>query len=196
MIVLASMAAGFSVAAQTGNKPLTGKQAKEWFATKDWLGGLKMEPHKTIDIPEFARQYQANKDFWDKAFAFLKNQDLQTLAVGRYPIDGENVFAIVTKNPTKDFDSTLWESHRNYIDLHEVISGEEKIGVQSIGKLTVSKPYDASKDLANYAGTGEAWLASPGAFFLFFPSDAHRPSISTGGNKIDKKIVIKIRYAQ
>jgi beta-galactosidase beta subunit len=28
---------------------------------------------------------------------------------------------------------------------------------------------------------------------LFFPSDAHRPNITPGGNKLVKKIVIKIK---
>jgi YhcH/YjgK/YiaL family protein len=135
-----------------------------------------------------------NKAYWDKAFAFLKERDLQTLPNGRYPIDGENVFAIVTQNPTKDYDSTQWESHRNYIDLQYVASGEEKIGVYPITKLSVIKSYDASKDVINYSGTGEIHTAMPGTFFLFFPSDAHRPLITPGGNQPDKKIVIKIRY--
>jgi beta-galactosidase beta subunit len=38
-------------------------------------------------------------------------------------------------------------------------------------------------------------LATPKTFFLFFPSDAHRPNLTTGDNKADKKVVIKIRYA-
>ena len=185
-----------NIAAQTGTGVLTTKQAKKWFKKKEWLGGLQLRPHQTIDKTEFARQYQANKIYWDKTFAYLKEHDLQTLAVGRYPIDGDNVFAIVTENPTKDYDSTMWESHRKYIDLHCVISGEEKIGVCPIAKLTVSKPYDSSKDIANYTGEGKMYSALPQMFFLFFPSDAHRPNITPEGNKADKKIVIKIRYAE
>jgi biofilm protein TabA len=185
-----------NITAQTAAKDLPLPIAKKWFAKKEWLGGLQLQPHETIDKQEFARQYQANKMYWDKAFAFLKEHDLQTLANGRIPIDSNNVFAIVTENPTKDYDSTMWESHRGYIDLHYVISGEEKIGVCPITKLTVTKPYDASKDIANYSGEGKIYNALPGVFFLFFPSDGHRPAITPGGNKADKKMVIKIRYAE
>lgn len=195
-VVLILLVVGMHSTAQTDTKKLTAQQTKKWFEKKEWLGGLALQPHETINKAELARQYQLNKAYWDKAFAFLKEQDLQTLASGRYPIDGENVFAIVTQNPTKDFDSTQWESHKNYIDLHDVVSGEEKIGVCPITKLTITKPYDASKDIANYSGPGKIYAAMPGTFFLFFPSDAHRPGISPGGNKIDKKIVIKIRYAE
>ncbi len=107
-----------------------------------------------------------------------------------------NVYATITENPTKDADSTKWESHRNYIDLQSVISGEEKIGVAPVTNLTVTMPYDVTKDLANYSGEGTFYTAVPGTFFLFFPQDAHRPNVTTGGNKPDKKIVIKIRYAE
>jgi biofilm protein TabA len=160
------------------------------------LTGQSFRPHESINKAEFARQYQLNKNYWDEAFAFLKSHDLDTMAVGKYVIDGDNVYATITENPTKNMDSAKWESHRNYLDLQMVIKGEEKIGVGDIKKLNVIMPYDASKDLANYSGEGNFYTAVPGTFFLFFPSDAHRPNITTNGNKPDKKIVIKIRYAE
>jgi biofilm protein TabA len=193
--VLFLFSACMNTTAQTAAKIWTMHNAKKWFAKKEWLGGLHLQPHKTINKLEFARQYQVNKAYWEKAFTFLKEHDLQALSIGRFPIDSDNVFAIVTQNPTKEYDSTQWESHRKYIDLHCVISGEEKIGVSPVTKLTVTKPYDASKDIANYSGDGKIYSAVQGVFFLFFPSDGHRPTITPGGKKPDKKIVIKIRYA-
>lgn len=160
------------------------------------LTGPKFKPHKSINKAEFTKQYQANKDYWNKAFAFLKEHNLDTMSVGRYAIDGDNVYAMITENKTKDMDSTKWESHRNYIDLQMVIKGEEKIGRADIAKLTVTMPYDASKDLANYTGDGKFYEAKPNTFFLFFPQDAHRPNITTNSNQPDKKIVIKIRYSE
>ena len=184
------------VTAQTTSPALTKKQVNEWYQKKEWLSGLQWQPHESINKAVFAKQYQVNRTYWDKAFAFLKNSDLQTMAVGRYAIDGDNVYAMITENPTKDLDSTKWESHRNYIDLQSVINGEEKIGVADITKLTVTMPYDAAKDVANYSGEGKFYTALPKTFFLFFPGDAHRPNITTNGNKPDKKIVIKIRYTE
>jgi biofilm protein TabA len=194
-MILFLFSASMNTAAQTATKEWTKHQTKKWFTKKEWLGGLQLQPHKTVNEQEFARQYKVNKIYWDEAFAFLKEHDLQSLAIGRNPVDSDNVFAIITQNPTKDYDSTQWESHRKYIDLHYVISGEEKIGVYPITKLMVTRPYDASKDVANYSGTGKIYSAVPGTFFLFFPSDGHRPGITPGGKKEDKKIVIKIRYA-
>ena len=174
----------------------TKHQAKKWFKKKVWLNGLQLKPSKSVNYVEFYRQYQANKKYWDEAFDYLKTQNLQNLSNGRHDIDGDNVYASVTENPTKDYDSTTWESHRNYIDLQYVITGKEKIGVVSPNKLTVTKPYDASRDAANYSGNGKLYNAVPGTFFLFFPSDAHRPNIANGDKVPDKKIVIKIRYAK
>ena len=169
------------------------KEMNDWFKKKEWLGGLKLIPHKTINKQEFYRQYHANKAYWDKAFAFLKEQNLKSMAKGKYPVDGENVFATVTESPSKSFDSTRWESHRQYIDLQYVIDGRELIGVHPVSQSTVTIPYDEKKDLANYTANGKLYPATPATFFIFFPSDAHRPNIEPGGNKVVKKIVIKVR---
>jgi YhcH/YjgK/YiaL family protein len=195
-VIFFFLLAGIHVSAQTAPSTLTKKQVNDWYQKKEWLSGLQWQPHESVNKAVFAKQYQVNKTYWDKAFAFLKNNDLQTMAVGRHAIDGDNVYAMITENPTKDMDSTKWESHRNYIDLQSVIKGEEKIGVADVTKLTLTMPYDASKDVANYSGDGKFYTALPKTFFLFFPGDAHRPNITTNGNKPDKKIVIKIRYTE
>jgi YhcH/YjgK/YiaL family protein len=174
----------------------TKHKAKKWFNKKDWLNGAAFTPHTSIDKTEFARQYHANKTYWDKAFAFLKEHDLNTLVVGKYPIDGTNVFATVTEDPSKDLEKTQWESHRKYIDLQCVITGEERMGKYPFAKLTVTKPYDEIKDVANYSGDGKIYDVPSGTFMIFFPSDAHRPNITPGGNKLVKKIVIKILALQ
>lgn len=171
------------------------KSVKKWYKKKEWLNGLQLKPYSGMNVTEFARQYKLNKKYWDEAFEFLKTHDLNTIQKGKYPIDGENVYASVTMDSTKDFEKTNWESHRQYIDLQYVINGAEKIGVCPVSKATVTKEYNEKKDVANYTAEGKTYSATPGTFFLFFPSDAHRPNITPGGNKPDKKIVIKVRYA-
>ena len=53
------------ITAQTTNKEWTMRDAKEWFMKNEWAGGLKLQPHSTINQQEFARQYAINKTFWD-----------------------------------------------------------------------------------------------------------------------------------
>ena len=173
----------------------TTKKAEKWFKQKEWANGWKVEPDKSINIQEFAWQYHENKKYWDEAFAFLQSHDLKSMAKGKYPIDSNFVYATITEDPSKDMDKTSWESHRKYVDLQYVIDGEEKIGLLPVAKAQVVKEYDETRDVANYVGDGPLQDATPAAFFLFFPSDAHRPNITPGGNKVVKKIVIKIRTA-
>ncbi|HWJ89526.1 MAG TPA: YhcH/YjgK/YiaL family protein [Flavisolibacter sp.] len=185
----------FSLMAFGPGPGMSRHEAKKWFRKKEWLGGLKLQPHKSVDVQEFARQYATNKKYWDEAFAFLRDHDLNALAKGKYPIDGDNVTASITEAATKDFDSTQWESHRKVVDLQYVISGEEKMGVCPLSKATVTRPYNESRDVANYSAKGKIYSATPGAFFLFFPGNAHRPNITPGGRLVDKKIVIKVKAA-
>ena len=171
-------------------------KATQWFKAQAYLGGLKLVPAASTNKAEFARQYTINKALWDKAFAYLKNTDLDKLPVGKYPIAGDSVFASVTDNPTKVYEQTVWESHRKYIDLQYVIQGAEKMGVAPVALAKVTELYNPAKDVAHYEIEGTVYQAGQGTFFLFFPMDAHRVNIKVDGVEHDKKIVIKILYAQ
>lgn len=185
----------FFLCLQVHAQTLSKRQAKKWFAKKEWLAGAKLTPHKSINKQEFGKQYQLNKMYWDKAFAFLRDYNLDSLPKGKYVIDGDNVTASVSIDPSKDFEKTNWESHRKFIDVQCIISGEEKMGVSPLSAATVTKEYDDKRDAANYSAEGKFYVAGPGEFFIFFPEDVHRPNITPGGNKVVKKIVIKVRVA-
>jgi biofilm protein TabA len=168
----------------------------KWFKQKEYLNGLKAQPHESVDKVEFARQYNANKDLWDAAFAYLKNTNLQTLPVGKYTIVPDKVTVSVTEDSTKNFEKTTWESHRKMVDIQYIVRGEEKMGIAPVSTAKVIRPYDEKRDAANYEVEGNYYVSTPDKFFIFFPTDAHRPNITTGGNKPDKKIVIKVLAAQ
>ncbi|OOQ61135.1 YhcH/YjgK/YiaL family protein [Mucilaginibacter pedocola] len=170
----------------------TEKSAKAWLKERVWANGLKLKVNEPLNVIEFAKQYEANKAAWDKAIAYLRDRNLEMIAPGKYPIDGDNVFAIVTEPDTKKLDSAGYEIHKNYIDLHYVIKGEEKIYAQGKGDpAAVTKPYDATKDVENYFTKGKSYTAKPDAFFLFFPGELHAPGIRADGK--EKKLVIKIK---
>jgi biofilm protein TabA len=177
-------------------KPLTKAQAVQWVKTGDWRQGLDKKVHPSVNALLFAEQYNKNKAIWDKAFVFLNRKDLDTLSPGMYPIDGKLLYATVGQSVSKDMDKTKWESHRKYIDLQYMIRGKEKIGVAPVAGATVTEPYDESKDIAHYETTGKWYVAEPGIFFLFFPTDAHRPDLKVDTNDPYKKLVIKISVAE
>lgn len=196
MTSLMFLCATLLASAQITNQKWTEKKAAKWFSKKEYLNGLAAIPHEAIDKVQFAQQYHLNKTIWDKAFAYLRDTNLNTLANGRHVIDGENVFAIVSEAPSKDYEKTAFESHKNYIDLQFVINGEENMGKAPLNKVKLDKEYNERNDIMFYLGDGEIYTVPQNTFMLFFPSDAHRPNISPGGNKVVKKIVLKIRVAK
>ncbi|MFB9844527.1 YhcH/YjgK/YiaL family protein [Mucilaginibacter ginsenosidivorans] len=192
IILLLFVVTGNSAFAQ---QQWTSASAKKWIKSRDWAHGSTIKLSPSADYLEFAKQYHANKSYWDKAFGFLTDPKLDTLKPGKYAIDGDNVYAIITEALSKGFERSAWESHKNYIDLHYLIRGKEKIGSAPVATATVTNPYDATKDAANYTAEGKYYIAGPGEVFLFFPGDAHRPNIKVEGYDTVKKLVIKIRYA-
>lgn len=192
ILIFCILISAANVHAQSENSQLSEKQINAWFKKQSWLSGLKLKPHKSIDRKEFARQYLNHKEQWDKAFAFLKNQNLRNLKPGKYEIDGDKVFATVTEAPSKTFEESTWESHRKYQDIQYVIRGEEKIGVASIASANVTKHYNAAIDAAFYTTEGSYYAADPTVFFIFFPENLHRPNIKVEKYPVVKKVVVKV----
>lgn len=186
----------FTAIASAQDTSWTEKSATKWLHKKEWKNGAKLDVYPAVNKVEFARQYSKNKALWLKVFAFLRDSDLIILKPGKYPIDGDNAFASITEASSRDFDKTAWESHRKYIDLQYIIKGKEKMGVAPVSTATVIKPYNEKSDAANYTADGRFYVAEPGTFYLFFPQDAHRPSIKVDGYDIVRKLVIKIRVTE
>lgn len=169
------------------------RQMGKWYHAGAWLNGLDRIPHSSINKREFSRQYHLNQASWDLAFNYLKTTDFSTVPPGKYPIDGDNVFALVSEGNTKELDKTMWEAHRNYMDIHYVITGSEDIGITPVSKTSLAKGYDETKDIAFYTGDGKYYRADTSNIFIVFPEDAHRPGIKNKTATAVKKVVIKIR---
>jgi YhcH/YjgK/YiaL family protein len=170
------------------------KETDNWFNERKWLNGLQLKPHETIDKDDFKKQYEANKQSWDKAFAYLKNTRFDTLKAGRHVID-ENVYVLVTDAPaTKDPTKPTWEAHHNYYDVHYVASGKENIGISPVTSSTLAIPYDEARDIKFYNASGKFYEADTNTFFIIGPRFAHCPGVKAAGyDGVVKKIVVKVR---
>ena len=171
------------------------KQVDKWFAKGEWSQGWTVTPDASINKRELAVSYFKNKERWTKAFKFLKGNDLTKLELKRYEIDGDNLFATVSEYQSKNEESAKFEAHRKYIDIQYVISGNEIMNIAPLKTVTdVVTQYDATKDI-EFMTTDKVinYTASPSNFFIFFPSDAHRPGLKSGVNSPVRKIVIKVK---
>jgi len=167
----------------------------KWFEKGEWLNGWNITPDESINRKEFAVSYFKNKERWDKAFTFLKSSDLSNLEIKRYEIDGENIFAPVSEYLSKNEEDAKFEAHKKYIDIQYVISGVEQMSVAPLSELdSITVPYDPAKEV-EFMTVKESrhFKANPERFFIFFPSDIHRPGLKVGENAMVKKIVVKVK---
>lgn len=170
------------------------EEINSWYEKKEWLQGWEVSPDASVNKRNFAVYYHKNPRHWDQAFHFLKTANLKGLPLGKQELEGVHLFVIVQEYFGKQKPDALYEAHKKYVDIQYVIEGEEIMGLTTLDKVTVKEPYNEEKDIAFYDFDGGDYLkASPEKFFLFFPEDVHRPSITTGDSVLIKKIVVKVR---
>ena len=132
---------------------------------------------------------------WKAAFDFLKTAAPE-MEDKKYLIQGGDLFAGVNSYQTKPRDAAKLETHQKYVDIQVLLSGEEIIEVFEKQGLTVSAPYNPEKDAEFYQVPAEPCATitlKPGQFAVFFPEDAHMPSVMTRSSpKPVKKVVIKV----
>jgi len=144
-----------------------------------------------LDVLENAHRYLVINKGFAKAVEFLLRPELKELPVGKYEIDGERVFAMVSKDMGLKKEHALLETHEKFIDIQLVLSGTDDIGWKP--KSLCNQPtgeYDPNSDLQFFTDTPNTWLSiESGEFAIFFPEDAHMPMISSGPIH---KVVVKI----
>jgi YhcH/YjgK/YiaL family protein len=151
-----------------------------------------------LDRLEHISRYAALGPAYRKAFDYLAATNLDALKDGRYPIDGENVYAIASSYETSPAESRKLEAHRTYADIQVLLAGEETIQWTPLEGLPVLEDYQADKDIILLADRpGPAGLVpvhlTPGLFAVFFAWDAHKPGCSLRQPQKVRKLVIKVR---
>lgn len=148
-----------------------------------------------FDHLDNAALYTGLGDRFAKAFAYLKSFSPETPA-GKYPIDGDDVFAVVQSYETAPAPSKKWEGHRLYADIQCVMSGHEIIYHNDVSKLTVKTEYNPAKEYTIYHDRDDQPLyLGAGNFAVFFPHDGHKPGCAIDAPTTVLKVVIKIRVA-
>ena len=126
-----------------------------------------------------------------KGLQFLIDNDLNSLAPGKYEIEDDNIFAMIQEYETINVGDGRWESHHKYTDIQFMILGEERMGYANVDELKEVEKYK-EKDLIFLEGNGELLLVNKGFFTIFSPSDAHMPTLSVNEPQYVKKAVVKV----
>ena len=148
-------------------------------------------------IGNFEKYISLHKDF-EKAFSFLRDLR-EDEKEGTTILDEGCVWATVigvnnaprvsnTPNSAKVF-----EAHKRFVDIHYILSGEEKFGYANIDRLKTKQPYNAMDDYQLLEGEINAILLKKGDFMITFPEDAHIPDLEKTNDEKLVRVVVKVR---
>jgi YhcH/YjgK/YiaL family protein len=113
--------------------------------------------------------------------------------------DFDGIKRMVQSYETREPDTKRMEAHEKYIDIQYVAEGEEKFFFADKKIFNVTEKYNPEKDVEFYdsknfekSDKAEASVLNAGEFAVFFPDDAHKPSLITDKAYKIKKILLKI----
>ena len=144
-----------------------------------------------VDQIANAKRYYALHPKFAAGFGFLLQRDIAEMPQGRHIIEGDNVFAIVSRDEGRGKEHSPLEAHHRYIDIQFVVDGDERIGwLPTSHCQRISTPRDEDNDIAFYFDRPQTWVAvSNGGFAILYPDDAHAPLAGIG---MVHKVVVKV----
>lgn len=127
------------------------------------------------------------------ALKFLSETDFSKIELGRYELDGDNIFYMVQSYDT-DPDKTISEAHKKYIDIQYMVEGEEIIGVADISEDKELTEAKEENDVWFYDCKTEPLVLSTGKYMVLYPNDLHCPGVATNGTALTcRKVVVKVK---
>lgn len=125
-------------------------------------------------------------------FDYVKSHDLLHADLGRIELKGDELFINNVNPECLPADKQVLELHRDYVDVHILLEGAERIGWKAIEDLAAEKkPYEEGGDCALYSDVPTTFVdLLPGQFAIVYPEDPHAPIIGTG--KI-RKLIGKVK---
>ena len=97
----------------------------------------------------------------------------------RVELEGNALYATRFDYETLPYEETFFEAHRQYLDIHVMLKGRERVEIAHPAGL---EEFTREGDFWGYHGAPEqSLLLEPGSFLVVFPGDAHRLKIAEGG---------------
>lgn len=136
--------------------------------------------------------YAALNSRFPQVFETLRKTNLSALAEGRYPIDGDESFMLISERDLKAPADAAMEAHDEYIDIQIVISGSEGFGWKDRTLCVAPRgEMDTTKDILFFDDAPSTYFTlGEGESAIFFPADVHAPLVGQGHVK---KCVVKVK---
>ena len=146
-----------------------------------------------IDKLSYSYLYSGFGKRINDALAYLIKTDFSKLKSGKYYIDSNNIFSLISEYRTKDETEGKLEAHKKYIDVQFVAKGSELIGYAPLKNQKIITEYNEQNDIIFYEGDKSFIKVDEGMFAIFFPSDVHMPGIKCKEKAYVKKVVVKVK---
>lgn len=131
-----------------------------------------------------------------KTLTTLRQYDLPELASGPHQIDGDCIFMDVMTLMTGSEEEKFAELHQEYVTLHLLISGEERIDYGLPGEWYSEIPYDVLNDvqrLDNHRLAQSLYLTH-GTFVIVSQMEPYKCGCQWRQPQQIKKAVVKIHH--
>ncbi len=125
--------------------------------------------------------------------ARLRLESLEEGATNRVELPA-GAYAIEMAYRTKARAEGFLETHRRFIDVQVVVAGEEFMDVAAAPGLGTVRAYNPDRDFAELEASpaASALRIRAGEVAVFWPEDAHQPTIAAGAPALVRKTVIKV----
>lgn len=125
------------------------------------------------------------------ALEFMAKTDFTNIPIGKYELDGNNIYYMVQKYDTTP-DKTIAEAHKKYIDIQFIVKGEEIIAVAPIQSEKQLIESNAEKDVSFFECETQPVVLKDGDFMVLYPSDLHLPGKAVNEPSEVLKVVFKV----
>ena len=116
---------------------------------------------------------------------------------GKYDIDGNNVFYMISEDTTEPLVARLAEYHVRYLDIQIVLRGQEAMTFSTRPAGAPDIDWLTEKDIA-FLPAGEqekTVILNEGDFVVFYPGEVHKPLCAVDEPAKVRKAVVKMLMA-
>ncbi|EOL8958257.1 YhcH/YjgK/YiaL family protein [Cronobacter dublinensis] len=129
-----------------------------------------------------------------EAIEQVKQQVTAQMAPGKYDLDGNRLFFLLSEDSTEPLADRRAEYHARYLDIQIVLAGREGMTFSTLPPGTPDTDWLADKDIAFLAeGAQEKTVVlEEGDFVIFWPGEVHKPLCAVGSPAPVRKAVVKM----
>jgi len=127
-----------------------------------------------------------------ECLTYAKEHSLLNYEKGSHEIDGKRIYVNIAEYTTTAPENRFWEAHREYLDIHLMLRGQEQIDLNFIRNMSLGE-YVPEDDFQALDGEKNcSVILREGGFVICFPEEGHRTAVEVNGPETLKKAIFKV----